>query len=127
MPNYHFLRSQKGRGKSKLQNIRVHGRVSDFGRVPLSLRVRFFISLHKLTAPLSLPINLHGWRGPGRGGTDLSENVIAHLSRWLFAIPPLLNPLPALRWRGEETRGAGLLFALEMAITFDLRKGLKPD
>ena len=39
---------------------------------------------------------------------------------------PLLNPLPALRWRGEQTRGAGLLCALEMAITFDLRNGLKP-
>ena len=51
---------------------------------------------------------------------------MAHLSRWLFAIPPLLNPLPALRWRGEETRGAGLLRALEMAITFDLQNGLKP-
>ena len=61
-----------------------------------------------------------------RGAIDLSENEIAHLSRWLFAISPLLNPLPALRWRGEETRGAGLLRALEMAITFGLQNGLKP-
>ena len=61
-----------------------------------------------------------------RGDAELSENKIAHLSRWLFAISPLLNPLPALRWRGEETRGAGLLRALERAITFDLRNGFKP-
>ncbi len=56
----------------------------------------------------------------GRGGAELSGSEMAHLSRWLFAISPLLNPLPALRWRGEETRGAGLLCALEMVITFDL-------
>ncbi len=44
----------------------------------------------------------------------------------MFEIPPLLNPLPALRWRGEETRGAGLLRALEMALSFEARNGLKP-
>ncbi len=51
---------------------------------------------------------------------------MVYLSHWLFAISPLHNPLPALRWRGEETRGAGLLRALEMAMAFDLRNGLKP-
>ena len=51
---------------------------------------------------------------------------MVYLSHWLFAISPLLNPLPALRWRGEETRGAGLLRAVEIVMAFDLRNGLKP-
>ncbi len=38
---------------------------------------------------------------------------MVYLSHWIFAISPLLSPLPALRWRGEETRGAGLLRELE--------------
>ncbi len=60
------------------------------------------------------------------GGAEFPGNEKVYLSRWLFAIPPLLNPLPALRWRGEETRGAGLLRELEMAMAFDLKNGLEP-
>ena len=45
----------------------------------------------------------------------------------MFANSPLHNPLPALRWRGEETRGAGLVDALEMAHSFEARIGFKPS
>ncbi len=51
---------------------------------------------------------------------------MVYLSHWMFAVPPLHNPLPALRWRGEETRGAGLLRALEMVHSFGARNGFKP-
>ncbi len=73
------------------------------------------------------PINLHGWRGPRRGVANLSGSGKIYLSHWLFASSPLHNPLPALRWRGEETRGAGFVDALEMAHSFEARNGFKTN
>ena len=67
--------------------------------------------------------------GGDRGGVPLIFRKMRLLIYRVGCLrfPPLLNPLPALRWRGEETRGAGQLRALEMVITFDLQNGLKPS
>ncbi len=62
----------------------------------------------------ALPPHQSPWVATPRwGGAELSGSEMVYLSHWMFAISPLPNPLPALRWRGEGTRGVGLFHAFE--------------